>query len=147
MPYRVRPINWDLLVSPKMRGIEIEAQGAAQTARNIQSGFEGLGAGLDLRRQEAESKRRFDVQNARADEELGLSRARFGMDLLEYQERQLDRQAAEEDALEDLGIVSEQAVQEAATQGQVNPVTAQSLWDLANNLGGPNRALSKLVDT
>ena len=63
-PYKVRRINWALLVNPSMQGLRTEAEADARKFANIGGGLSSIGAGIVRNRQERESKRRFDAQQS-----------------------------------------------------------------------------------
>lgn len=148
MPYRSRALNWNLLLQPTMAGLDTEANASSRFASTLLGAGQAIGGGLKDKRLEAESKRRFDANqadelrretaaNTRSDREFDLRRREFD---LRAQERQAD-----DTALMDLVTNgSEKAQAEYASTGQVSPETSTLLQQGSDALGGPEATQGRL---
>lgn len=131
MPYRVRPIRWELLVNPSMAGLREEAQANENLARYVAGAGEDIGRGIVRKRQEGESRRRHD-------EEMRLRAERHNLDVAEYNDKLLEREAMDDWLLE--------GVQGAGEELQANPTqeNAQRFWDRVGKVGGPEAGARKM---
>lgn len=144
MPYRVRPINWDLLLQPTMAGISIKAQADRDLANTILSSTGQIAEGIDRTRALKESTRRFDVEQARLREAMQLREAEF---LLEYDLKsrdRLDEQARGDTVLAALGLATENVVTETNERGRPSPAAANALIRLEEAAGGRRVARARL---
>lgn len=139
MPYRVRPIRWDLLINPAMRGVEIEAQASRDLSRSVLGGLVDVGDNIVRARQEKESSRRFDAEQSRLQDALDLRKSEFAYAVGQDQQRQAERYANDQALLDGL----EQAVDLIDT-GQAPPGANEALLDLTQAVGGPAQAQQKL---
>lgn len=151
MPYRVRPIRWDLMVNPMMAGLQAEARAGENLGRSLFAGLASVGDGITRDRVEKESRRRFDAQQGlaqrRFDEQSALAKQGLQLraaDMLLEQEARMEKlreaQARETALADGLGLAVESAVQEAATTGTVGEETKQALTQISSILGGPGRS-------
>ena len=136
-PYRVRRINWNLLVNPTMQGINIRARGDENFARGIGRGLSDLGTGIQNQRLEKESNRRARSREGLAQGSLDLRRDELNL------KRNLDAadrsEAAANQAYLD-GLVNElsqSAVTESQQTGEVSPQTKTNLTKVVEGQGGP----------
>jgi len=93
MVYRSPGINWNLLVGPASQGIS-DSMRIMESKRNRRDAqIASLGRALDIRKDRAESRYRFDQQLGLQQERLGMERQRFEMDKRKFEEDLLDKQA------------------------------------------------------
>ena len=137
MVARVRPIRWELLLDPSMRGLETEARSSENLSRSIMGGLTDIGQGIARGRQEKESRRRFERVQGREDAEFSLRKE-------ELLEKKRDRQAYETDWLDSMDLALEAAGVEVETTGTVSPQTTQVVTDLTDALGGPEATKAKV---
>jgi len=154
MPYRARPIRWDLLVQPTMQGLAIEAQADANMNQSILAGLLGVGRGIqqgaankeNKRRYEqdtAESNRRFGLQDQRAQAGLDLRQREFDLRVQEYQ-RKADMES-EQQANNAHFLNQIEASGASLLQNPDDPVAREKFGKAAGALGGTAQAAEKVV--
>jgi len=138
MPFRPRPIRWDLLVNPSMQALDIRARADSRMNQNILSGLLNLGQGIRQGAVTKENTRRFNLTNARADR--AESRALKALNMEEI------RQAAFDDFVAgQLGDTTQQLLAGEAN-GQADPKTADRHNKLVGISGGPEAAAGNVMD-
>jgi hypothetical protein len=149
MPYKVRPLDWRLMLDPTMAGIQSEVAAGARLGGLIAGGGADIGAGITRGRQERESRRRFSAeqsqQQQRMDRSHGLDLRRQALDEREFMERQRERQSNETAMLDGVTHAVSQVEQEMASRGQVKPETGQALTQFTDALGGPEAVQERLA--
>jgi hypothetical protein len=143
MPYRARKIDWSLMIGPRMAGIEAESRASENLSRAIFQGLSSIGEGAARKRQEAESRRRFDAQMGMAASDDARADAKLGLEFAEYEQRQEERQANDAALLDELGMATDAVNGSAATTGQPDPQAASRLNDVTGALGGARAAMDK----
>ena len=144
MPYRARPIRWELLLNPSMRGIDIRARASENLAGMILGGAQQVGAGIVRGRQEKESRRRYQQDFALRSEMQRGSLALRQAELQDQQARQLradEEEQARATALSSLLMGTTDAVSEAGALGvEIPPDLAAQHRKTIDAVGGPQRA-------
>lgn len=146
MAYRVRPLNWNLLLQPTMEGLNTEAQASSKLGSMIAGAGGEIGAGFTRKRQEAESKRRFDADQAESARRFDIndSRQREEFDLRRQDrldvltEKERERQANQSSLLDMVETTTQMAL-------GGDPTALQVLPEAANALGGPAATQEKLA--
>jgi len=141
VPYRSRPINWNYLLQPSMRGIDYKARAGENLAQMILGAGQNIGAGLSRRQDRAERRREFDAQYGLAERRQGLAEGRFALDLREENRKREDQRIADEFVRDLLAGDYDQANKEIAAFDAMGPKTAENLNRDVKLVGGPERAL------
>lgn len=146
MPYKSPQINWNLLVGPASQGISDSMRITESKRNRRERQFNSLAQSIDLRRDRAESSRRFDAQQGLQQERMDMTRQRFEMDYAAEQ-RKLEDQRRWGEVLGDLvGDTSEKATQEIAATGALSPPTSKALNQVVSLTGSPEAALRLVQD-
>jgi len=145
MPYRSRPINWNYLLQPSMRGIDYKARAGENLAQMILGAGQSIGAGFARKKQRAERRREFDLQYGLSERRQGLAEQEFALQQERLAEDARERQAYETYVLDQLGVLSEEIPAEASMTGQVDPAKADRLRKMTDMVGGPQAAATKIV--
>lgn len=134
MVARMRPWRLSEMFDPRGEARAIEGRSFESLSRVIQGAGQDIGGAFVRKRQEAESRRRADRDDARQDAEFSLRQE----DLLE---RKRDRQAAETSLLDGLDLVAD----DVAATGQPTEQHQQVAQQLSDALGGPQETLRKVT--
>jgi len=128
MPYRVRPIRWDLLTGPVSQGLRTEARANEGLAQNILGGLVGVGQGIRQKKVDAESKRR-------SDRDFGLRKKAFDL-------RKGEFEAKKREAEGDLALLVDASIASAAAiKADPNDQQAkQTFSQLVHAMKGEERA-------
>ena len=149
MAYRVRGFDLSPFVSGMTAANDIRARGNESLSRGILSGLLSIGEGIDTRRTEKESKRRFGIQQKNEEREQGRADAALGQRMLEHQDAQLakmqEAQANRSMLFDTLGMASEAAPMEAAEAGEVSPETSNVIKQATDALGGPEAVVQRFT--
>ena len=142
MPFRPRPIRWDLLVNPSMQALDIRARADARMNQNILSGLLNLGQGIRQGAASTESKRRFDITSGISQGHLDIRTAESEAQEGRLKQQELDRQEAEStytDMLDNL-------VGQMNSTGKASPEQASQFQQVTEAVGGQRAASAKLQE-
>ena len=136
MPYRGRPIRWDLLLRPTMQGLATEAQADARMNQNVMGGLLSIGDSIKTGRQAKESKRRYEK-----DYDLREGHLQLRKDQVEAEQARIDnaKSAAQAHEAHLLGVG--EAALPGAVQG--DPAATETVNSLIPALGGAEAAVKK----
>lgn len=136
-----------------MAGIDIKAQASNRFAQTILGAGEAIGSGIVRGRQEAESRRRFDANQADELRRENTANARDARDFAFREkvhadamlEKARQRQADDATLLDLTTGLSEQAQVDYSLTGAVKPETSMALKQASDALGGPEATQARLV--
>lgn len=156
MPYRVRRIDWGLLANTAAEGLRQEARNIERVGRAGRNALSTLHADRVRRRQEKESRRRADIDDARQDRALRI-RSRNTREALDLRHQELslrrekfeserrDKQARDTEILDNLGVATESVNREFVETGEVSPESSKNLKTYVDLAGGPEVATRKYL--
>ncbi len=140
MPYKVRRIDWRLLLDPTMRGIGIEADADARMNQNILRGLVGAGENIVRGRAVTEDRRRFNIQSGRAQRASERADKAHDFMILQHEdalaERKREREINDESLMRELGIEAGTGIVETMQTGQPDPERVARVKQLYMSGGG-----------
>lgn len=146
MPYRLNRQDFSSYLSGMSEANAIRTRGNETLHRGILTGLLGVGEGLEKRRVERESKRRFAIQEGQQSREQDRADAALALRMAEYEQKNLeDAQEAQANRtwlFDQLGLAVD-ATNEGAATGEVPPEATTVVRQATDALGGPEAVMAR----